>query len=124
MGKSSTLNVGAGAFVLLGFAALAFLTTLRKLLPEFINLCLRLAANKQRGSFIKRKGWTTIKGDQLLPIKPEAHAARRAGNNGGVLKNRGVKIHRLFGVTVKPQKWGNGWHLGVLLFQGYNAVLA
>ncbi|HTV97717.1 MAG TPA: outer membrane lipid asymmetry maintenance protein MlaD [Steroidobacteraceae bacterium] len=27
MGKSSTLNVGAGAFVLLGFAALAFLTT-------------------------------------------------------------------------------------------------
>lgn len=27
MGKSSTLNLGAGAFVLLGFAALAFLTT-------------------------------------------------------------------------------------------------
>ncbi len=27
MGKSSTLNMGAGAFVLLGFAALAFLTT-------------------------------------------------------------------------------------------------
>jgi phospholipid/cholesterol/gamma-HCH transport system substrate-binding protein len=27
MGKSSTLNVGAGAFMLLGFAALAFLTT-------------------------------------------------------------------------------------------------
>src|SRR5271170_1763461 len=27
MGKSSTLNVGAGTFVLLGFAALAFLTT-------------------------------------------------------------------------------------------------
>ena len=27
MAKSSTLNVGAGAFVLLGFAALAFLTT-------------------------------------------------------------------------------------------------
>jgi phospholipid/cholesterol/gamma-HCH transport system substrate-binding protein len=27
MGRSSTLNVGAGAFVLLGFAALAFLTT-------------------------------------------------------------------------------------------------
>jgi phospholipid/cholesterol/gamma-HCH transport system substrate-binding protein len=27
MGKSSTLNVGAGTFVLLGFAALAFMTT-------------------------------------------------------------------------------------------------
>jgi phospholipid/cholesterol/gamma-HCH transport system substrate-binding protein len=27
MGKSSTLNVGAGVFVLLGFAALAFMTT-------------------------------------------------------------------------------------------------
>ena len=27
MDKSSTLNVGAGSFVLLGFAALAFLTT-------------------------------------------------------------------------------------------------
>jgi phospholipid/cholesterol/gamma-HCH transport system substrate-binding protein len=27
MGKASTLNIGAGAFVLLGFAALAFLTT-------------------------------------------------------------------------------------------------
>ena len=27
MGKSSTLNLGSGAFVLLGFAALAFLTT-------------------------------------------------------------------------------------------------
>jgi phospholipid/cholesterol/gamma-HCH transport system substrate-binding protein len=27
MGKSSTLNMGAGAFVLLGFAALAFMTT-------------------------------------------------------------------------------------------------
>lgn len=73
MGKSSTLNVGAGAFVLLGFAALAFLTT------QTTNHGLHLAGT---GSFYD----VTAKFDNVGDLKVGAPVSMAGVNVGRVVR--------------------------------------
>ena len=81
MGKSSTLNVGAGAFVLLGFAALAFLTT------QTTNHGIHLGSH---GSFYA----VTAKFDNIGDLKV-----------GAPVSMAGVEVGRVTGISLDPKQY-------------------
>jgi phospholipid/cholesterol/gamma-HCH transport system substrate-binding protein len=82
MGKSSTLNVGAGAFVLLGFAALAFMTT------QTTNHGLHLAGGSDRFYNV------TAKFDNIGDLKV-----------GAPVSMAGVDVGRVARIDLDPKEY-------------------
>src|SRR5690349_24932387 len=97
-------------------ATLDFLSPFGKLLPEVIDLVLRLAMDHQRNRFREFERWTTIHAGEALAVQLEfdrhhrtlrtwsRFAVSRGAEDSGVLKHGDVEVRCLFSVVVKPQK--------------------
>src|ERR1019366_6741461 len=85
-----------------------------ELFPEFIDFFLRLALHEQRDRFRELEVRAAVKRDERLTLKPETTeiglplrfrsrvAVARDADDLGVLEERDVEVHGLFGVVIKP----------------------
>src|SRR4051794_37465296 len=81
----------------------------RQLLPQPVQLLLRLAVHRQRHRLVEPELRPPVECEELDPGQPELDDERRAGRAGGdardagVLEGRDVERGGLFGVPVEPQ---------------------
>src|SRR5262245_4004421 len=85
----------------------------RRLLPQPVHLWLRLAAHEKRDGRREREMRPAVEGHETLPLELEgrrhhrplrARGVRRVTgdiDDLGVLENRDVEVHRLFGLAVE-----------------------
>src|SRR6185436_272774 len=96
-------------------AALALLSTVRgQLRPEVVDLLLCLTVDEERDGFRELELGPGVQRHELLALELERAGHQRSGFSGTslgvparaedlrVLEDRGVELHRLFGVVVKP----------------------
>src|SRR6266498_3824534 len=108
-------------------AASAFLPAFGKFFPKIIHFFLRLAVNNKRDGLGEFEHRTAVEPHESLPLKLEFNRHDRsfwpagffgcffaiAGNSSdlGIFENGGVKLHRLLGVVIEPQKWSDFLHI-------------
>src|SRR5262249_15370610 len=104
-------------------AALVFLPARGELLPQLVDLLLRLAVYEERDRRRKLEHGAAIERHEFLAFELEAPGHDRAFRsrssfsvtadpfNLGVFKNGGIEVHCLLSLTVEPQEWSDLLHI-------------
>src|SRR6266487_1264116 len=112
--------------------ALRFLSAISaEFLPEIIDFFLRVAVHDKRNRFIKFEHWAAVERCEFLAFELELDShdrSRRSSSslfcrfavagtfsNLRIFENRGVKLRRLLGLIIEPQKGSNLLHRNLFL---------
>src|SRR6266550_4750429 len=98
-----------------------------QLLPKVVDLFLRPAVDDEGYGFCKFEMRAGVDGHKVLPLELKLCSHHRtfwssrsfgaclviSGNflDPRILKNRDVKIHRLFSIVIEPQEWRKFLHM-------------